>query len=640
MVDRGQAYALTRNYRGDKRECDLVMKGGVTSGVIYPGAICKLAEKYRFRSIGGASAGAIAAATAAAAEYARQTGNHDHGFDKLAELPDQLGRTLASGRTRLASLFQPVASTEPAFDVAFAALSLSAARTRTPRISKRQQLAKGLSILFLVIRAEPAFALLGVVLAIGAFVLGLDGGALGLAVAIPCAIVVFVAGLAGSAIVAARDAYRAVTNNLGGLCRGYGTDRDGDPPLTTWLTDQIHDIAGVKTPLTFGQLEDQKIELVMMTTNLTHGRPHRVPFRNEILFFKRSELEQLFPPAIVEALVIGGALALKDCARDNTKPEPGTKICREEAEHEAKDRRKRLATLREIARRNPEYVPLPDRRDLPVAFAVRLSLSFPVLLSAVPLHTVDFSLPTEEQTLRRCWFSDGGICSNLPIHFFDSLLPTRPTFALDLRQRHFEISDDVPETEHVELPVSNNEGHAEQWRPHSVDGLPIAELIVSMVETMKSWNDNMQSRGPGYRDRIAHIRHLSEEGGLNLDMPATMITRLSQRGAAAGHKLAERFFTGDGWDNHLWIRYCTTLGMLQPLLGNAHRDYFKTDTRGRAEIDRLLAQHTTYRMSDPEREAAAAINKIFARLHELPDFNFEASAPRPSIELRARLRDS
>ncbi|HVY35164.1 MAG TPA: hypothetical protein VG960_12180, partial [Caulobacteraceae bacterium] len=57
------------------KECDLVMKGGVTSGLVYPYAILQLAQDYRLRSIGGTSAGAIAAAFAAAAEYGRQTGD-------------------------------------------------------------------------------------------------------------------------------------------------------------------------------------------------------------------------------------------------------------------------------------------------------------------------------------------------------------------------------------------------------------------------------------------------------------------------------------------------------------------------------------------------------------------------------------
>ena len=64
-------------------ECDLVMKGGITSGVVYPPAVLALAERYRFRSIGGTSAGAIAAALPAAAEYDRNGG----GFRRLAAIP-------------------------------------------------------------------------------------------------------------------------------------------------------------------------------------------------------------------------------------------------------------------------------------------------------------------------------------------------------------------------------------------------------------------------------------------------------------------------------------------------------------------------------------------------------------------------
>jgi hypothetical protein len=45
----------------EKLECDLVMRGGITSGIVYPRAIAKLAKTYNFRSIGGTSAGAIAA---------------------------------------------------------------------------------------------------------------------------------------------------------------------------------------------------------------------------------------------------------------------------------------------------------------------------------------------------------------------------------------------------------------------------------------------------------------------------------------------------------------------------------------------------------------------------------------------------
>ena len=84
-------------------ECDLVMKGGITSGVVYPLAVCELAKVYRLRSVGGSSAGAIAAAAAAAAELGRDKG----GFEKLATLPDDLTAKVAGKDSRLFTLFQP-----------------------------------------------------------------------------------------------------------------------------------------------------------------------------------------------------------------------------------------------------------------------------------------------------------------------------------------------------------------------------------------------------------------------------------------------------------------------------------------------------------------------------------------------------
>ncbi|MGZ7041723.1 MAG: patatin-like phospholipase family protein, partial [Thermoanaerobaculia bacterium] len=55
------------------RKCDLVMKGGITSGIVYPAAVSELAREFEFVNIGGTSAGAIAAALTAAAEYRRQS---------------------------------------------------------------------------------------------------------------------------------------------------------------------------------------------------------------------------------------------------------------------------------------------------------------------------------------------------------------------------------------------------------------------------------------------------------------------------------------------------------------------------------------------------------------------------------------
>jgi acetylglutamate kinase len=56
----------TADYSQATMNCDVLMKGGVTSGIVYPLALCRLAQQYVLRNIGGTSAGAIAAALGAA----------------------------------------------------------------------------------------------------------------------------------------------------------------------------------------------------------------------------------------------------------------------------------------------------------------------------------------------------------------------------------------------------------------------------------------------------------------------------------------------------------------------------------------------------------------------------------------------
>lgn len=92
------------------------MKGGITSGIVYPLAITEIAKAFPLRSIGGTSAGAIAAAAAAAAaaELGRQRyqhgelGNDPGGFAAIERLPAHLCLPAASGHgTKLLALFRP-----------------------------------------------------------------------------------------------------------------------------------------------------------------------------------------------------------------------------------------------------------------------------------------------------------------------------------------------------------------------------------------------------------------------------------------------------------------------------------------------------------------------------------------------------
>ena len=77
---------LVRDYIGSS--IDLTMQGGTTSGVVYPLAVCDLATAFRFRNVGGASAGAIAAALTAAAELGRSEGIRHSAPDSSSSRPE------------------------------------------------------------------------------------------------------------------------------------------------------------------------------------------------------------------------------------------------------------------------------------------------------------------------------------------------------------------------------------------------------------------------------------------------------------------------------------------------------------------------------------------------------------------------
>jgi len=210
-----------------------------------------------------------------------------------------------------------------------------------------------------------------------------------------------------------------------------------------------------------------------------------------------------------------------------------------------------------------------------VIVAVRMSLSFPVLLSAVPLYAVDFGRKNPaDQTPERCWFSDGGISSNFPVHFFDALLPRWPTFAITLAQKH---PDFDPGTW---LPSSNSPG-TERWTRFDHDAtaahksLPsLAQLggfFGSILNSMQNWTDNTQARLPGYRDRIAMISLTPDQGGLNLNMPPELIRTLADYGREAGAEFARRFAAAHpgsrlDWTNHRWVRLRSALASLEESL--------------------------------------------------------------------------
>lgn len=635
------------SYDNAYRNCDVIMKGGITSGVVYPLAACELATRFKFRNVGGTSAGAIAAAAAAAAEHGRDIDDENAGFVGLAKMQEWL-----STDRNLLGLFQPNRGTAAIF-------SLLVAFIRKPA-GPIGQIAKWISVLarFLVASLFSRFVVLGLFLGLPGLALvqatrdqfepSLDllaGAALALVLV---AIVLLLpsrptlaalmatllgAGLAwwlltndidwaqwggaaswltlvvgillGLLTSAILSALRAIGNNKYGLITGSPDDQPTRPyALSDWLTERLNLLAGMPgdgpTPLTFGHLwagpdskereleeidetewatieAEPRVNLEMLTTCLSDGRPYRMPrdFGHRY-FFKEDELKEYFPNVVVDYMIAHPPVASDDDEED---------LYRRASNH--------------------GLVPLPEPRYLPVVVPTRMSLSFPGLISAVPLYSIDFSYmrdgdgaPTASRDSaipEITWFSDGGITSNFPVSFFDHMLPRWPTFGINLRKFHPSHPKSSDEECNIYLPRDNKGGILE-WRTRWPErGLrSITGFAASILDTMQNWVDNEQLLVPGFRDRVVHVSHDEKEGGMNLDMPYDDIAAMSERGRLAGARLA-RYYTEEpspdeppdcasadseevaqrtvSWRNHRWVRLRSALGMLERLLGNVHGAY-------------------------------------------------------------------
>jgi predicted acylesterase/phospholipase RssA len=569
----------------DRLQCDLVMRGGITSGIVYPRAIAKLAETYDFRSIGGTSAGAIAAAATAAAALGRRNGK-DHFQTEIRKLPETLAE-LRTGKTVLERLFQPEPQTQRLFGVLMAGLGREAMSHKVAKIITAVFLGywSYLTVGFLLV----LLPFLGL-----AMLIGISGAAFGLIVALAATLALLVAVLVAGYEMA-RDIIKRLPENNYGLCSGSRNgvpDEAGILPLTDWLHEFCQTVAGRNSqdpPVTFGELWDnggdqnapRDIELVLMTTNITRGISQRLPFLEGSwgqLFFKKEEFEELFPAPVLEWM----------------------------RAHSAEIRHEETVEV-------PEgYLPLPAPEDLPILLGARMSLSFPFLLSAVPLYAADVTRRRGDGKfeLQRCWFSDGGLTSNFPIHFFDAPLPSRPTFGINLVPETVSLGEFVEDEgkrsvrgleeggapigpridarwKNIYMPSTNSSGIGATARFNKFIG--IIGFFSASFDTARNWGDTELMAMPGYRDRIVHVGLSKNEGGLNLKMDRDVIVRVAERGERAGELLADRFSPEPGsdpqtgepialtWDNHRWVRYRSIMAALEELAKRFRAAWLKSE---------------------------------------------------------------
>jgi predicted acylesterase/phospholipase RssA len=668
--------------------CDVVMKGGITSGVVYPLAIRELANKFRLNNIGGTSAGAVAAAIAAAAEYRRQKDGVKDAYIIMEEIPKTMSKDLLT-------LFQPTPQMRPLFEMLIAAQKGKS----TPGKLGRAVLAG--------VREYPlatgAGLLVGLALPQMALAMGLKLG-VGLRVLLPV--------LGGGTGLSARMIHainKELPANGFGMCTGLKQPGYTKPALTDWLTDTIDRAAGRGVsgdPLTFGDLigNDQTkplVNLQVMTTNLSMRRPYRLPFETGIYVFRRRDFARLFPKRVLDYimksvrpypgykpyLMAGESRADKENAviiegvKDIGSGKPlrfhifddQKKMIVDKKEEDLVDVDEELAALKAKLKQlwdkrddlnefekhelvqsvtsmlghtpkngpqQEDYYYFPDKEHVPVVVAARMSLSFPGLISAVPLYAVDYTKEESaaKKKLEVCWFSDGGLSSNFPIHLFDRLLPESPTFGIALEpydsERH---GNDL-----VQMPVKAGEGIVLPIYP--INGL--GSFVMTILNTAKDWQDNLQSSLPGYRERIVHLALKEEEGGLNLSMPRATIEQLSARGADAGKEAVRQFGTPAHPDkepdknfdlnDHRWRRFLIAMANLEETLtdlGNAYTS--------------VSFQEFLNELQEGERDASYFnrtkdiewLKRARARAQELADLGkeqrvFDRNIPKPDTEFR------
>lgn len=570
----------TRDYSAPDKECDLIMQGGITSGVVYPPAVLKLAPRFRFRNIGGTSAGAIAAAAAAAAELGRSKG----GFTELEKVPQQLAQVLSS-------LFQPARPFRGVFSLFLACLG------------HRPALLKALHALVLLL--WHFWISIAVGLSPAAIYLAKTIGSprdwrewLAIAAAAAC-------GIALALLFRVLWlAFVELPRSDFGVCSGTQPTGSKLPALTEWIADLLDRLAGTAgRPLTFGDLTAPgfDIDLKMMTTNLSLRRPYSLPFNTNgnpahenRYVFNVDEWRKLFPDRIMEYL-------LRDAVSQRLQGES--------------------------VRGELRY--LPETNDMPVVVAVRMSLSFPILLAAVPLYRRDplYELDSERRKLRRCLFSDGGISSNFPIHFFDAPLPNRPTFAVSLDEYAAARYESEQPEDRVSMPADANSGALLPIK--SIDSL--AGFIVGIVDSARLWQDNLQKLLSGYRERVTHIALTELEGGLNLNMEAPVIEGLTQLGAIAG----DRMLAFD-LDEHRWRRFLVTYARLEETFERIHGAYDHGFGRFLEQYPPRAKAYTPEAAWIAEaRDRLAAVLQATEKwgddpLRERP----EAKIPRPATDLR------
>ena len=248
--------------------------------------------------------------------------------------------------------------------------------------------------------------------------------------------------------------------------------------------------------------------------------------------------------------------------------------------------------------------------------------------------------PDGPPRVRRCLFSDGGISSNFPVHFFDGFLPSRPTFGIGFAA-HDPSRHGTDEDAYVHLPDA---------QPTSTFGgvHPVKDMsgfLGSIVNTAKDWQDTLQSRLPGYAERIVEIRLDPEsEGGLHVEMDRETIERLAARGRTAARRFEEDF----DFDTHRWLRALALLPTLEERLARLAEVWAKSGDDHERDYEAVLTTqaHEVFPIDDEayREDPLAVFARALVTLGDKSDARRDederlplSQGPRPTCDAELRL---
>jgi predicted acylesterase/phospholipase RssA len=290
---------------------------------------------------------------------------------------------------------------------------------------------------------------------------------------------------------------------------------------------------------------------------------------------------------------------------------------------------------------------LPALWDLPVVLAVRLSMALPVAFQAVPMYrrppvaarTDEFGRPlpgdppsATTPVVDRLWFSDGGLTSNFPVHFFDSLLPRWPTLGINLGTP----PPDAPQQD-VDLPA-DGAGRVRVPRSRPI-GTGLRSFAAALFATSRNWRDTEVALRPAFAGRIAEVRLGPGEGDLNIFMPPATVAAVALRGVVAGARLRRRWRYDPIWQRHQWLRMREAVGTVHPVLAAGRRaeqvpPYDRLLAAPEDEVARIYASQRLgdprpYRPAPGEPVEATRVSGVWQRVAAAGPPPEDAGAPPP-----------